>query len=254
MTSEKVMLGRRCRRLALTLAMLCCGGCFGPRFTQPDPQISPYPAPKLWAVVPFDNQSGTSLVDPARAADHVAQQLQQVEGITVVPVNRVLEAMALDNRPRIESVHDAMALMQSLEVDGLIVGTITAWDPYEPPKIGATLSLYARSVPNHGGLDTRRLTHAPTATTLPGELEYRQPVNQVSGYFDASNGSILNALEAYTDGRVPPDSAAGWRGYLLNMNLYHEFVSHELTRRLLLAEYERLYPQASSSPADESDD
>jgi hypothetical protein len=196
-------------------------------------------------VAPFRNESGTSIVDPAVFADHVTQQIQQAPGITIVPVNRVIAAMDAMDMTTVNSLDGAMKLMGTLGVDGLLVGTITAWDPYEPPKIGAIMQLYARQLPGGGtALDSRELTQATTDENLPGLTAYRQPVASASGHFDAANGAVLQRLRDYAHGRAPEDSAAGWRRYLLNMDLYSEFVSHELMRRLFAAEWERLHENA----------
>jgi len=257
MTSEKVMLSRRRRTpaarrstfallaLASALAAATLAGCSnGPQTVeQPHVMASPYSGPKLWAVVPFRNESGTTLVDPAALADKLVQQLQQIDGITVLPVNRTLEAMAAMELRSIREVPDAMELMQALDADGLIVGTVTAYDPYEPPKLGAIVQLYSRRHPvrsRGGGLNTRELTYSSTAGLPVGTVVYSQPVAQAEGYFDAANGAVLTRLRDYAHGRVPLESPSGYRRYLLSMDLYAEFVSHELTRRLFAAEWDRM--------------
>lgn len=251
MTSEKVMLNLAPAHSATLLVALVLGGCFGPRLVEPETTVSPYPAPKLWAVLPMDNQSGVSFVDPARLADHVAQALQQIRGIEVVPVNRSLEAMARLNLARIDSVTQVHAVMQALDVDGVILGTVTAWDPYEPPRIGLSLSLYSRQIPPNGAFDPRALTYAPVSTALPGEVRFDQPVSQVSDVYDAANGTILLTLEHFAEGRTAPHSPSGWRRYLLNMDLYSQFVTHEAVRRLLREEQARLAGPASEARVDE---
>jgi hypothetical protein len=218
----------------------------------PDQLISPYPGPKLWAVVPMRNESGTSLVDSASFADKLTAAIHETQGIDVVPVNRVIEAMNSAQMTAVTSVDQAMQLMQLLKVDGLVVGTVTDWDPYEPPKIGATIQLYSRrNTPGDSGLDTRKLTYAATdSSSLPeGTTRYSQPVATASDHFDAANEAVRARLQHFADGRAPSDSPAGWRRYLLNMDLYTEFVSYELTRELLLAERQRLWGQPQFADA-----
>lgn len=243
MTSEKVH-----GRIAAALMLLACGACLGgcelfggEKIVKPAQLRTPYPADKLWAVAPVRNESGTSLVDSAGLADTLSAQVQRVDGINIVPVNRVLEAMAAEDMPAINSVADVLALMQTLDVDGMIVGTVSAWDPYDPPKVGMTIQLYSRRAPGSAGaVDTRQLTQAATDVRLPGTTRFNQPVSQASGYYDAANGEVLLQLRDYATGRTPYQSAAGWRRYLMNMNLYTEFVSHELTRQLIANEWQRL--------------
>ncbi len=241
MTSEKVYLSRTlCLAVAAMVVSVSLVGC-AKRIERPTTLTSPYPGPKVWAVVPFRNESGTSLVDSAAMADRMAQQVQQVEGVTVLPVNRVFAAMSAMKLREVNTVADAMGLMQTLGADGLVVGTITAWDPYEPPKIGAQVQLYAkRGVYRGTGIDSRSLTYAASDRLPQGTVRYDQPVSSAGGYFDAANGDVMYRLMAFAKGRTPDDSPSGNRRYLLNMDLYSEFVSHELTRRLFSAEWQRL--------------
>ncbi len=250
MTSKKVHVAR----LILALALMCiAAGCdifhFPSPPIEPHAYASPYPATKLWAVVPFRNESGTSVADGLAFAEHLSQQLQQVPGIQIVPTNRVIAAMEASKLTQITTVDQAMKLIQTLDVDGVVVGTITAWDPYDPPKIGATIALFSaeRGEPGGTGIDTRQLTASPIdSNTLPGERHWSQPVAQISNHFDAANGSVLTRLQAYATGRVPNDSPAGWRRYLISMDLYSEFVSHELMRRLFASEWSRLRPNTTA--------
>lgn len=251
MTSKKVRLNGIARLwLAVTVVVFALPGCewlTQERVQQPGTLTSPYPGPKLWAVVPLRNETGTSIANGAVMADKIGQQIAQVRGMIVLPTNRVMDAMAALKLREVRSVSDAMALIQTLDCDGLIVGSMTGWDPYEPPKIGATLQLYSRRNPSApgtlDGLDSREMTYAATSGGLPeGTTRYSQPVAQASGYFDAANHEVIAALQRYSVGRVPLESPAGWRSYLINMDLYAEFVSFELTRNLLLAETARIGP------------
>ncbi len=259
MTSEQDMPGRpRCRfawtAMLLVLAWALLGCVKGDRKVElPDRYDSPYPAPKLWAVAPLINHSGTLLMDPARLADKLTQQCQQIDGIETIPVNRVLEVMAENDFTAITGVADAMTLIEALNVDGLIVGSVTAWDPYEPPKIGMAIQLYARRNPNGGTrLDPRQLSAAATDPSAYSVTRYRQPVNHAAAYLDAGHGDILSRLQRYAKGRSGEDSPAGWRRYLLSMDLYSEFASHELMRRLFKAEWERLMTDRPAQAAADS--
>lgn len=247
MTSEQDMKLKR-RWSALSRAIVVMAWAYGAlgcqsqeRLSTPRTFTSPYPAPKLWAVVPFRNESGVTVVDTVAFADHLTQQIQQIENIDILPVNRVLEGMKLRRMAEVRSVDQAMALMDTLGVDGLLVGVITAWDPYNPPKIGVSVQLYNRRTAAAMSVeDTRRLTSAGTDSTLPGLAQSSQPAAKAGDYYDAANHNVLANLQVYATGRVPTDSPAGWRRYLNNMDLYGEFVCHELLRSLFAAEWDRL--------------
>lgn len=232
--------------VALLSIGIVLDGCAGPKLEPPTMLAAPYEAPQLWAVAPFNNESGTTLVETHRVADLFAEQLQQVEGLDAVPVNRVIAAMRQLEMERIESSHDAGMLLRTLGVDGLIVGTITAYDAYPPPKLGAAIQLYrGDDHRSYSDLDPRALTKAPTDSdltfaTAPPDI----PVAQAAGVFDASNHQTLQWLRDYAKGRTEPDSAYGERAYLVSMELFTEFTSHRLIRDLLDVERTRISPTA----------
>lgn len=240
--------------LVLGLGILVGPACTGhPKMDQPSSLTSPYPGPKLWAVAPLRNESGTTLVDTVVLADKLTQRLADVPGITMVPVNRVLAAMASLELASINSVGDAMKVSSLIGTDGLIVGTLTAWDPYEPPKVGATIQLISREkLDASSTVDPRQLSSAATGDRLGTAATWNQPVAQASGYFDAANHQVLGDLHNYAVGRTPLESPSGWRRYLLSMDLYTEFVSDELIRRLLESEWQRLHqgPPPQADPTD----
>ena len=83
---------RIARVAAAGLAVLLAGGCTQ-KLQQPTTLVNPDREDQLWAVAPFANESGVSTVNAHRVADLFTQQLEQVDGINTVPVNRVVAAM-----------------------------------------------------------------------------------------------------------------------------------------------------------------
>jgi hypothetical protein len=231
----------------LVFTALATGGC-APKLTQPTTLTSPFEGTQLWAVVPFANESGVSLVDGVRVADMFVQQLQQVDGINTVPVNRVLLAMRYSDMPSISSPQDAVQLARMLDADAIVVGTVTAWEPYPPPTMGMAVQLFA-----DGGYRTARiipqdLVRSPTAGVSPGELGPSHAVAEAAGVFDSRNHQTLTWLEAYADGRTEPDGAFGTEIYLMDMELYTQFVSYRLIHDLLAFGQVEQTPVASTNP------
>ena len=230
--------------LLLIAGALIGTGCqmFGEKpIVQPKPIKSPYDQPKTWAVAPFINQTSVDL-DGVKFGDKMVQQIQRVRGVNVVPMGRVLETMLARKMAQVDSVEAAMVLMRALKVDGIVAGTITEWNPYDPMAIGAIAVLYA---PKDGSkpqvIDPLQLSRSPSIERLPLFVEANEDrYTRVNDYFNAADGSVLKRLREYTTGRVVPDGPSGWRRYLLDMDLYSSFVSHELVDRLLEAEAERL--------------
>jgi len=189
---------------------------------------------QVWAVAPAVNISGQE-VDPLIQADNLFQQLQQVHGLTVIPVNRVAQVFSGLQIARVQSPEQATLVCEQLGCDALVVPTITIFDPYYPPKFGASLQVFKKGatapIPN---VDVHELSRAatppPGAPLPPPQLAgFKQSV----GMYDAANGSVREMLADYASGRNDPAGPLGQREYMLNMDRYCGFVYHELIRELL---------------------
>lgn len=242
MTSEQVMLA------LVALLMPILGGCSVRQDAAETPVprlIAPYEGRQVWAVAPLRNESGSLQANGVRVADHLARQLEQAEGIDAVPVTRVIAAMDALKMPTIGSPQQAMQLRQTLGVDAIVVGTISTYDPYDPPKLGLALELYVdeqRAL--RPPVDVRGLSRAGTdqesrlANTRNG-----QPTSVVSGLYDAAEPATRQWLQRYSLGRGTGEDRPQWRTYRISMDLYTEFVSYAVSWRLLHAEGRRVRDQ-----------
>jgi hypothetical protein len=219
-------------------------GCTGPSLTTPTVLSSPVAYRRLWAVAPFANESGVSTVDPYQIADAFTQQLEEVRGIDTVAVNRVVSAMRSIKLRSISTASEAIHLAETLNVDALVVGTITAFDPYPPPTLGMAVQVFNRSSQPIGSqLDPNALIRAPSAPTVSmGAVGASRAVAQASGVYDARNHTTLGLLRKYAAGRTVPDSAFGTESYLMDIELYTQFVSYWLIHDLLAFERSRQRP------------
>jgi hypothetical protein len=116
----------------------------------------------------------------------------------------------------------------------LVVPTITAYDPYMPPKIGASLQVLNRpsNWAQPASVDPRELARqaAPKETeALPSSPQFIQAV----GMFDAANGSVRDALLRYAAGRNDPVGPMGPKEYLASMDRYCGFVYHQLIEQVV---------------------
>jgi hypothetical protein len=189
---------------------------------------------QVWAIAPAVNLSGQEQVDPLLQADLVYQQLQQVNGITAIPVNRVVEVYASLRIEKVQSEQQAALVCDLLGCDGLLVPTVTAYDPYNPPKFGAALQLFGNtgSGARPAAVDPRELARQATPGTsesLPQGGGFVQTV----GMFDAANGSTRDALFAFASGRNDPAGPLGAKEYVLNMDRFCGFVYHTLIGQLI---------------------
>lgn len=253
MTSEKAML--------IVVALVGAGGC-SVVSPQPEPLVSPYDSTRLMAVAPLINESGTTHADGLLLADLLAQQLEQATRVDVLPVNRTLAAMEAAGLARLAGPGDAVQLLRLLGADYLVVGTITAYDPYDPPRLGVALELYGnpRARAGAGGPDPRGLARAAAGPQTQAFVRSGgEPLTRLSAFFDAASPDVRAALGRYADRRGVDMNDRGWRRhwplrsaaerqserlYRIRMDLYSEFVSYEMCWRLLAAEWRRVAPEA----------
>jgi hypothetical protein len=220
----------------LISSVLVCIGCS----EAPQPYgtergtILPGTRRQVWAVAPVVNLSGEHAVEPILQADLLYQQLQQVQGLTVVPVNRTAEVLASLRLEKVQSEQQAAIVCDLLGCNALIVPTITAYDPYNPPKLGASLQLFVKpdSFARQAGLNPREM--ARQAAPPPDQsLPRGSGIIQVVGMYDAENGSVREALFRYAQGRHDPVGPMGGREYLVSMDRFCGFVYHGLIADLL---------------------
>jgi len=263
MTTVQTMLARAGARVraGATLLLVCAVGlaaCQRPQLAQPAVLVSPYEPAQgevRWAIAPLANESGVSRVDVLTISDKLVAAIEEVKGISCVPVNRTLAAMDARGVRAIRTPQDAKAVAEALGVRGLVLGTITAYDPYTPPKFGLTLALYwvDAAGPADSNLDPRALQAAYSdRSTLPHTRFRERPASVVSEHLDAANNEVLKNLQDFAVGRSDPDSALGWQRYTASMDLYTEFAAYWCVRRLLEEEHARIAPppETAETPKD----
>jgi len=238
------------------ISLGAAAGCeTAPRTTAAQALVSPYDTvggEPLWAVVPPQNDSGTSLVDPLAVGDEVVAQIAQVRGLTALPLNRTISAMRTLGLDAVRSPGEADALARALGADGVVMGSITAYDPYRPPVFGLTLVVHSRPGLGRsgGGFEVRRLQMSPTEFGDAMRSAFGgRPVSVSSLYLDARDGAVRSRLRAYAEGRTDPGSALGWREYEASIDLYTRFAAHEAVRGLLNEEWLRLSRAQAAQPA-----
>jgi hypothetical protein len=191
---------------------------------------------QIWAVAPAINLSGQGGVDPLLQADLAFEQLQQIGGLTVIPVNRVAQvyvAMGIEN---VRSPEEAAQVCEALGADGLIVPTITIYDPYNPPKFGGALQLFRTRASIAMSGPPPQLANGEAvqaAGQVNGGGASGVVLIQSVGMYDAANGSVRDALRVYATGRNDPASPLGAKEYLVNMDRFCGFAYRALTESLL---------------------
>lgn len=103
---------------------------------------NPFPQLRRVAVAPFFNQSDEPTVDGRRFALAYYNELQATPGFEAVPVNVVIEAIR-HHRIRLDQPSEARRLAQVLGVDAVLIGSVTEYSPYYPPRLGLQMEWWA---------------------------------------------------------------------------------------------------------------
>ena len=244
----------RLLRILLGLATAIVAGCG----TVPDraPGLTaPYAERRVFAVAPLLNESGSAAADTLRLADRLTEQLTLTRRVDTLPVNRVLAAMEAAGIRRVASREQALRLTRTLGIDALVVGTVTSYDPYDPPRLGLNVDLYFGDTYAAEVFDIRRLSRSATDTTqLRAATTGAQPVSAFSALWDASHPVVQDRLHAFGVGRGTDYGATATeaRLYRISMDLYSSFVAYEACRRLMDLEFLRLGPHAVPRRGDDA--
>lgn len=130
-------------RYTLPLTLLLMGGCqFLPQITHQPTVYNPFPQLAKVAVVPFFNMTDEPTLDGEQVASAYFTELQAVPGFEVVPVATV-QAVIEQHRLQLSSAEEVRRLAQLLEVDAIVVGAVTDYTPYYPPRLGLQVRWYS---------------------------------------------------------------------------------------------------------------
>ncbi len=240
MTSMQIMTNRWRLIWAILLCLLpLATGCMRKQVFINAPPLSPYREPVIWAVAPLANETGVSTVDVLAMADIIAHEVQNIHGIDALPVQRVLDGMRAMDIGGIDSPATARSLARVIGADAIIVGSITAYDPYRPPMLGMTLQLYHANAMQLGDDVIDQIGTAASDRSLHGFGEGDQPASSVSVVLDAADNGVRLSLEQFARGRTESNSALNWERYLVVMDLYTQYVVDRLLRDLLREERTR---------------
>lgn len=189
-------------RWAILLTGLSLTGCcLVPEIAHQPTLHNPFPQLTKVAVVPFFNQSTDPTVDGRQFALAYFNELQTVPGFEVVPVDVVERAM-LDRNLKLENPQDARLVAELLGVDAVVLGTVTDFSPYYPPRCGLHVEWYAANpcfhpIPPGYGLPWG----TPEEKQIPGRL-----------VLEAEMALAREQLNTQTPAYAPLDSGTDARG------------------------------------------
>ncbi len=103
---------------------------------------NPFPQLSKVAVAPFFNLSDEKTVDGRRFALAYFAELQSIQGFEVVPLG-VTEEAIIQHHVDLSKPSEARRLANILGVDAVVVGSVTDYTPYYPPRCGLRVEWYA---------------------------------------------------------------------------------------------------------------
>jgi hypothetical protein len=109
---------------------------------------NPFPQLTKIAVAPFFNLSAEASVDGRQFGIAYFDELQAIPGFEVVPIG-VVEAAIRQNHISLETPSDVRLLAQLLRVDAVVLGAVTDYSPYYPPRCGLQIEWYAANPSFH---------------------------------------------------------------------------------------------------------
>lgn len=227
----------------IILTCLCLSGCtlvpewtYKPEFHNPFPQLSRV------AVLPFYNQSTYPTLNGAHVANLYRAELQKIRGFDVMPIG-VVDRFLHENRISVGPTTNLQQLAQILNVDAVVVGSITDYDPYYPPKMGLAVNWYAANssfhpIPPGYGLPWGTTEEEYIPDTLVHEAEFwlaKQQMKTQTPHQEPVDGDPFQQVPAQsppkpeeikpanhegpvaTDGTLPPQLPPDWpdpRGFI----------------------------------------
>jgi len=127
------------------IALLCVmlSGCLTLPEMSRQPQLhNPFPQLCKVAVAPFFNLTNEPTLDGRKVAIAYFNELQSVPGFEVVPVG-VVETAMHEHKIELRGAAEARRLAQILKVDAVVIGAVTDYFPYYPPRMALQVEWYA---------------------------------------------------------------------------------------------------------------
>lgn len=131
--------------ILLTILMAFCGCSLLPEVAHQPTLHNPFPQLSKVAIAPFFNLSEEKTLDGRQFAEAYFNELQLVPGFEVVPVGVVEQAIL---RHQIQfngsnAADEARRLAQILGVDAVVIGAVSDYSPYYPPRCAMQVEWYA---------------------------------------------------------------------------------------------------------------
>ncbi len=195
---RNTMFQRPLSLLALLLGIVSMCGCSHilPEVMHQPMVHNPFPQFSKVAILPFFNQSNEPTVDGRQFALDYFAELQSIPGFEVVPVG-VAERTAKELGVDLSNAESRRYLANQLGVDVIVVGTVTDFSPYYPPRCGLRVDWYAANAGFH---------EIPAGYGLPWGTPQEEFIPE-SLVFEAEMALAREQLETQSPNYEPPRPA-----------------------------------------------
>lgn len=247
------------RMTVVGLALLMSGCSMLPFPKQHTIVHNPFPQLSKVAVAPFFNLTTepSTVVDGRQFALAYYNELQHIGGYEVVPVG-VVEGTMKAHGLSMDRPADAQKLAQILEIDVVIVGAVTDFSPYFPPRCAMIVEWYAanpdfKPIPPGFGLPwgTLEELEIPPKVVLDSELaaaraemercqsappllEGVSPVLRHVASYNGHDADVTEALADYVSLKDEP-RFDGWPAYLRRSDDFIRFCCFRHIHQMLTA-------------------
>jgi len=131
-----------CRYFLLLGCLLSSGCSLLPEISHQPTLHNPFPQLSKVAVAPFFNLSDDPTLDGKLVASAYFNELQSIPGFEVMSVAQV-ETAIKDYGIELSGPEDARRLAQILEVDAVVIGAVTDYSAWYPPRMSMKVEWYA---------------------------------------------------------------------------------------------------------------
>ncbi len=204
-----------------------------------DSRMAARSAPRLVVIAPVANLSGSRDFDPLKLTDIVASEILSFPGLTAVPVNMTLAALARRGKTHVDSAEEALELARELGADMTITTGVTEFNPYYPPIIGLIMQVYIppeldRASSFDPVIASRSAAPVTQAADMAADLS--SPRMQLQRVFNGSTDWVQREVREYAGGRDGDRGPLGWRKHLRSQELYARYCAWSLIRSMLRQE------------------
>lgn len=228
------VIDNRVRWMTLSLVPVFVVGCASVIRTDPVSLANATLGPMTIAVAPALNLSGSADFDPNRFADLMASELSYADGVSVIPVSRVLGVLATQGRSGVQSPTHALELAGLLGADAILVFAVTEYEANDPPTIGISGELYgARPWLRRGAVDPATLSRRARLAGSPKKSSGNRVLAQLQRVYDASHESVVADIRRFAALRGGDGSPFGWRKYVVSQQHFIRYCCHAAIRELL---------------------